>query len=75
MKIYNIPVTWSVSSRMKIEAESLTEAMQKADDMPLPTDPDYIDGSFEINKSFLPYCNNKDKEIVKEIEDAQFDLE
>lgn len=58
MKTYKIPVFWSVMALMEIEAESLEDAILKAEDASLPTDPDYVDGSFEVNHSCLEYIND-----------------
>lgn len=53
MKTFKIPVTWEVYSTIKVEAETLDEALSIFDekesseeDYSLPTDPEYIDGSF-----------------------------
>ena len=53
MKIYKIPVTWSVIATMEIDAESLEDAILKAEDASLPTDPDYLDGSFEVDHAWV----------------------
>ena len=57
MNKYKIPVSWSVCGIMEVEANSLEDAIDKAEDMPLPTDTDYIDGSFEVNRDMLEYYN------------------
>lgn len=53
MKQYSIPVTWSVSDKVVIEAESLEEAVQFVKDhieeIPLGMNPEYIDGSYQID--------------------------
>ena len=60
MKSYKIPVIWSVTATMEIEAESLEDAILKAgkptaprrcpaEDGRLSTMPDYLDGSFEVD--------------------------
>lgn len=50
-KTFKIPVEWSVYATVEIEAESLEEAVKifdkTEDEIPLPTDNDYIDGSFK----------------------------
>ena len=50
MKEWTIPVTWEVCGKVKVEANTLAEALQYVkedpDDMPLPTESDYVDGSF-----------------------------
>jgi hypothetical protein len=51
METFKIPVEWSVYATVEIEAESLEEAIrifdETIDDIPLPTDPNYIDDSFK----------------------------
>lgn len=56
-KLYRIPVLWTVSGTMLVEAESLSEALLEAEDAPLPEAEDFIEGTFEINRSFIPYVN------------------
>jgi hypothetical protein len=48
MKEYEIKVYWECCGTVKVEAESLTEAINKAKDGPLPQDQDYVSDSFEI---------------------------
>ncbi len=52
MKNFYIPVTWSVWDKVKVTAESIEDALQYVrnhiDEIPLPTEPEYIDGSFRI---------------------------
>jgi len=57
MKTYKIPVTWSVTTTMKIEAESLEDAILQAEDASLPTDSDYLEGSFEVDHDRIHYLN------------------
>lgn len=51
MKAFKIPVEWSVYDTVEIEAESMEQAIkifdETMDDIPLPTEPEYIDGSFQ----------------------------
>lgn len=53
MTTYYIPVLWEMASTIKIEANSLEEAIQIARDdenkLPLPENGYYIDGSWEVN--------------------------
>ena len=50
MKKWKIPVTWEVYSSVSVEAPTLKEALQYViddpDDMPLPTETNYVDDSF-----------------------------
>lgn len=57
-KTYKVPVSWSVYATMEIKASSLKEALSIAEDAPLPTDPEYLDGSFEINHEIIGCVNN-----------------
>lgn len=53
LKNYYIPVTWQVWDKVKIEATSLKEAIkyvkEHIDEIPLGTEPEYIDGSYKID--------------------------
>jgi len=61
MKIYRIACEWAVYGTMHIEAESLKEAIQKAeDDYPLPTDSEYIDDSFKVCDDVTQYLFRED---------------
>ena len=42
---------------MLVEAESLADALIEAEDAPLPEAQDYLEGTFQINRSFIPYVN------------------
>lgn len=48
-----IPVTWQVYSTIRVEADNLQEALLRAekslDSIPLDSNPEYVDGSYEIN--------------------------
>lgn len=63
-KTYYIPVEWAVWSRVPIEADSLDEALEKfkqtSDEIPLPTDGEYIDGSFILS----PYSSKEELESM-----------
>ena len=62
-KLYRIPVEWAVTGTLLVEAESLSEALVEAEDAPLPEAEDFIEGTFEINRSFIPHVN---KNLTKE---------
>lgn len=53
MKKFSIPVTWAVWDKIEIEAETLEEAIRyvkdNIDEIPLGTEPEYIDGSYRID--------------------------
>lgn len=54
---YKIPVSWMQLATMEVEAESLEEAIEKADQMELPEDGEYLDGSFEVNYGCIEELN------------------
>jgi len=49
---FKIPVEWTVCDFVNIEAETLVEAvgivLDTMDDIPLGTDPNYLDSSYQI---------------------------
>lgn len=65
MRTFKIPVSWEVSSVIKVEADSLEDAIKKFDEheneegYKLPTDGDYVDGSFERGSIELCQLVNK----------------
>jgi hypothetical protein len=56
-KLYCIPVEWAVSGVMLVEAETIEEAIEQADNEPLPEASDYIAGSFEVNREMVSFYN------------------
>jgi len=56
--LYRIPVEWAVTGTVLVEAESLEEAISEADNAPLPCPDDYIEGTFQINHTMIPYLND-----------------
>ena len=61
MNTYRISCEWAVCGTMYVEADSIEEAIQKAeDDYPLPTDPEYIDGSFNVCYDITQYFFEED---------------
>jgi hypothetical protein len=57
-KIYTIPCVWTVTSHLKVEAENLSDALIEAENAPLPSAADYLEGSFEIDYPVIPYVND-----------------
>ena len=51
MNTYKIPVVWQMYGYVEVQAESMSEAVNKAYDVPLPEDGSYIEGSFEVDES------------------------
>lgn len=54
MRTFEIPVSWTMCGIVKIKANTLEEAIEKAkeneDTLPLPDNGEYIDASFEIDE-------------------------
>ncbi len=71
---FYVPVTWEVSSSYNIKASSYDEACEKAKDMDLPDDGQYIDGSFEISYDFGEDANEDVFELKKVDETSSEDL-
>jgi len=63
MKTYRIPVSWTVLATMEIPAESLEEAILIAEDASLPTDTDYLEDSFKVDREHLEYMNDNGVEV------------
>lgn len=58
-KVFKIPVCWEVSSFVKVEADSMEDAINKFDkeileECELPQETEYIDGSFRRSCDDLP---------------------
>ena len=51
-KGFLIPVSWEVMDFVRVQADSLEEAMEylteHSDEIPLGTEPEYVDGSYQI---------------------------
>lgn len=59
MKTYKIPVVWQMYGVVRVEADSLEQAMELALEAKLP-DGDYIEGSFELdNEEIIKEMNNE----------------
>lgn len=64
MKTYIVPVVWCCSANLEIEAESLDEAVMKAEDEGLPPldDWNYLDGSWEVDHGSLEFFNSDEEQ-------------
>ena len=60
-KYYEIPCAWEVYGTVEVSADSLEEAIEKveADDFPLPSNFNYVDGSFEVDRDVVEEMNNE----------------
>ena len=75
MKTWRIPVSWLVCAVIEVQANSLSEALDIATDeegkIPLPDNPEYVDGSWEVYMDDIDalrsvYNNNQSDEKIKE---------
>lgn len=70
--VYLIPVSWSVYSTIKVEADNLKDAIERARrslcDIPLSSENEYIDDSYtidgEIDEDFI---NAQDRATVGDV--------
>lgn len=81
-KEWIVPVTYEVCGFIKVKAASAEEACQKvhedSDDYPLPYQPEYIDGSYDISgdieeATFLTEHYTKEYESGKWGKDMHFE--
>lgn len=67
MKKFSIPVTWQVWDKVEVEAETIEEAIEyvknNVDEIPLGTEPEYIDGTYKIDDG--KDCEKSIEETVK----------
>jgi len=62
MKTYKIPCSWVMSGTLEIEADTVGEAIVKADYAPLPAESEYLEGSFVIDLELLhEYLGQEEK--------------
>ena len=58
-KNYEVSVTWLMSGTLTVEAETPEEALKVAEaesrNCPLPTNGEYVDGSFEVDLDAEPW--------------------
>ena len=65
-KTFRIACDWEVCGVMYVRANSLEEAIKLAedkDDAPLPTDDEYIDDSFKVNKEMTDHFCEEDHKL------------
>ena len=66
-KFYTIRTYWQMCADTIVEAESLEEALEKVFEAPLPTNGEYLMGSFEIDKTNLEEGQYKEEfETIKD---------
>ena len=76
-KTWKVSVEWAVFAVAHVEAETLEEAIKIAEspEFPLPTDTNYIDGTFEADEEMSVELNKQDKHedtLQKEAEAATY---
>ena len=62
MKTYKIPCSWVMSGTVEIEADTVGEAVLIAENAPLPTESEYIEGSFAVDLELLHEWLGEEKE-------------
>lgn len=61
MKTYKVPVVWQMYGYVEMPANSIDEAVKKVEvtnDVPLPADASYVEGSFEIDYEGVDFSAN-----------------
>ena len=67
LKEYKIPCSWQVYATAEVEAESWDDAIEKVEDndFPLPTDPDYVDASFEVDYDIIEFEKEEERQKIR----------
>lgn len=53
-KVYKLPCSWEMYAWIEVEAESLSEAIEKAyDEVDLPHNGEYVDSSFDVDMAIV----------------------
>lgn len=67
--LYKIPVTWEVYDTIEVQGNSLEDALQWAevheDEIPIGDEPNYVDGSYQIDKEFAKDLNENEEEFER----------
>lgn len=50
---FKIPVSYEMYGHVTVEADSLEDAIDKVEEGPLPTDADYVAGSFQVDRDAI----------------------
>ena len=72
-KKYKIPVSWQMYGYMDIEAEDWDEAIEIANDdaTSLPSNADYVDGSFEVDHDIIEFEREEAREKIRRKVDGE----
>ncbi len=71
MKIWKVPVCWQACGHYFVRAKSFEDAakyIEKAKDIPLPADADFIDSTFKVDYEGKGIHNNEDYGTVDPID-------
>ena len=73
-KKYKIPCSWQVYGIIDVEAESWSEAIEKAeaDDTPLPTESEYVMSSFEVDHDMIEFEREEERQQIRRKVDKGF---
>ena len=70
-KLFRVPVEWMVCDFVEVEAESFLDAvkcvLEHRDEIPLGTEPEYIDGTYQINSEDAVTGNPGDESYAKNV--------
>ena len=74
MKKYKIPVSWQMYGYMDIRAEDWDEAIAIAEDdaTSLPSNADYVDGSFEVDHDVIEFEKEAERQQIRRAVDKGF---
>jgi hypothetical protein len=67
MSTYKVPVTWREHGYLIIKAEGIPEAIANAHDAGLPSDSEYLEGSFEIDYDNIKCIDDEIKKYSNEL--------
>ena len=72
-KWHKVPVAWQMYGYMDIEAEGWDEAIEIAEDdaTPLPTNADYVEGSFEVDHDIIEFEREEAREKIRRKVDGE----
>ena len=73
-KEYKIPVCWQMYGYMDIRAEDWDEAIAIAEDdaTSLPSNADYVDGSFEVDHDIIEFEREEERQEIRRKVDEGF---
>lgn len=70
-RTFSIPVIWTMTGYVRVQAENLEDAIDATMEAPLPLDGDYLEDSFEIDYSEISHFNtltpDEKEQVTKEM--------